>query len=84
LKSATGPIINKGATYIGILDSSQASNSSYRLKQSYQGSNFFDGFYFFTSPDPTHGFVNYVDRPTATNMGLISVNNGKVLFHNLS
>jgi len=46
--------------------------------QTYDASNFFDGFNFFTSDDPTHGYVNYVSRDVAHNKGLINTNNNKV------
>lgn len=44
------------------------------LLAEYKGDSFFDGFDFFTDNDPTDGYVNYVDRPQATNQGLIQVN----------
>ncbi|PPQ71765.1 hypothetical protein CVT24_006525 [Panaeolus cyanescens] len=34
-------------------------------QDSYEGKNFFEGFNFFTAPDPTHGLVKYVDREVA-------------------
>jgi hypothetical protein len=39
--------------------------SAYTLKYNYAGYNFFDNFDFWTQDDPTHGYVNYVDRNTA-------------------
>ncbi len=39
--------------------------SAYTLKYNYAGYNFFDNFDFWTQNDPTHGYVNYVDRNTA-------------------
>ena len=53
-------------------------HAQYSLKDYYSGSSFFDGFTFFTSFDPTHGFVNYVDQATAQNNGLISTANNVV------
>ena len=46
---------------------------SYSLSKELNGSNFFDGSYwdFFTSNDPTHGYVNYVDKGTAASKGYI-------------
>ena len=44
----------------------------YKLDTQYQGSSFFDGWDFFTGDDPTHGFVNYVDKSTAQSKGYIS------------
>jgi len=46
--------------------------SAYTLKYNYAGYNFFDNFDFWTQNDPTHGYVNYVDRNTAQSQGLIS------------
>uniref|UniRef100_A0A914CL67 GH16 domain-containing protein n=1 Tax=Acrobeloides nanus TaxID=290746 RepID=A0A914CL67_9BILA len=75
LKSANGPIRKNNGVKIGFLNSG---SSDYRLKKSYEGNNFFDAFDFWTNGDPTHGFVDYVDRPTAERTGLISIINGKV------
>jgi hypothetical protein len=36
----------------------------------YQGSNFFDGWNFFTGTDPTHGNVNFVSQEDAQSQGL--------------
>lgn len=49
--------------------------SLYSLDDTYSPQNFFDNFDFFTDADPTHGFVKYVDRPTAEANGLISQGN---------
>jgi hypothetical protein len=62
--------------FIGFLFAISA--EAYKLKKTYEGNTFFDGFYFFTQSDPTHGVVKYVDKNTAHNMGLIKVENGKV------
>ncbi|WVF66337.1 hypothetical protein IAT40_001077 [Kwoniella sp. CBS 6097] len=35
------------------------------LQIAYEGKTFFDGWDFFTKPDPTHGLVNYIDGPSA-------------------
>jgi len=47
--------------------------SSWKLLQSY-GSNFFDGWEFFTGSDPTNGIVTYIDENTARASGLLQVN----------
>lgn len=47
-------------------------SASYNLVDHHEGSTFFDGWDFFTGQDPTWGFVNYVDKNTAQNTGLIS------------
>ncbi|KAJ5664942.1 Concanavalin A-like lectin/glucanase subgroup [Penicillium maclennaniae] len=43
---------------------------NYTLKDSYAGPSFFDHFNYFTEPDPTDGFVVYVNKETATNLNL--------------
>lgn len=57
-------------------DTSLAATSSYTLQTTYAGSSFFNGFSFWNQADPTHGFVTYLDQPTAQNMGLISAADG--------
>lgn len=47
------------------------SQGQYSLQMTYDRSNFFQSFDFFTGPDPTHGFVEYVDQATAQQDGLI-------------
>ncbi|KAF2719924.1 glycoside hydrolase family 16 protein [Polychaeton citri CBS 116435] len=46
--------------------------AQYTLEDDYLANGFFDQFSFFTSGDPTHGFVQYVDQGTANSNGLIS------------
>ncbi|KAF2804641.1 uncharacterized protein BDZ99DRAFT_425457 [Mytilinidion resinicola] len=43
----------------------------YGIKDSYAGSTFFNGFTFISDPDPTHGYVKYLDQADATNAGLV-------------
>ncbi|KAI0863173.1 glycoside hydrolase family 16 protein [Xylaria cubensis] len=58
----------------------QAQNNSYTLQDSYDATNFFDNFGFFEGPDPTAGFVQYVDAATANSTGLAGyANNGVYL-----
>ncbi|KAJ0421848.1 concanavalin A-like lectin/glucanase domain-containing protein [Aspergillus carlsbadensis] len=47
-------------------------SAAYILRDDYSPDSFFDKFSFFTDHDPTNGFVDYVDRGTAHNAGLIS------------
>ncbi|KDR85293.1 hypothetical protein GALMADRAFT_234074 [Galerina marginata CBS 339.88] len=49
-------------------------SSPWRLVNSYQGSNFFDGWDFFTGGDPTEGIVDYIDENTARASNLLEVN----------
>ncbi|KAI9827109.1 MAG: hypothetical protein M1826_006473 [Phylliscum demangeonii] len=44
----------------------------YTLTDTYDAGNFFDRVDFFTDVDPTHGFVQYLDRAAATSASLIS------------
>lgn len=46
--------------------------AGYVLKDDYNSAVFFDMFDFWTSEDPTHGFVQYIDQTSARNQGLIS------------
>jgi hypothetical protein len=48
--------------------------AQYAVADNFTGPNFFNAFTFFTGPDPTNGFVNYVDAGTAASSGLTSVN----------
>lgn len=48
--------------------------SPWKLVESHEGSNFFDGWDFFTGADPTEGIVDYVDQNTARSSGLLQVN----------
>lgn len=53
--------------------------AQYTLQQDYlQGGNFFEQFSFFTAPDPTDGFVTYVDQATAQAAGLIQSSGNQV------
>ncbi|KAJ5863508.1 hypothetical protein N7455_007576 [Penicillium solitum] len=52
---------------------------AYKLQDDYGTSDeFFDNFDFFTGEDPTEGYVNYVDRSTASQNGLINGSGGSV------
>jgi len=57
---------------------SQGVNGVYQIVNSYTGTNFFDGWNFFSGGDPTHGYVNYVNRATAQQQGLINANASEV------
>ncbi|KFY25205.1 hypothetical protein V491_01874 [Pseudogymnoascus sp. VKM F-3775] len=60
---------------------SEAATLSYRLKDTYDSSNFFNSFSFFTGSDPTHGFVNYLSKSAATTANIISTANSQVKLH---
>ena len=53
--------------------------AQYVLEDDYTANgNFFDQFDFFNGSDPTHGYVDYVDRDYAEYAGLIGNNYGKI------
>lgn len=51
-----------------------ASVSAWKLAESHQGANFFDGWSFFVGSDPTNGIAEYVDQNTGQNNGLLEIN----------
>lgn len=55
-----------------------AAPASYKLVDTYDYTNFFSKFSFFTQPDPTHGFVSYQSQSSASSRGLISTPNRQV------
>ncbi|MBE3048308.1 hypothetical protein IMZ48_38550 [Candidatus Bathyarchaeota archaeon] len=50
-----------------------ASASQWQLAETYDKTNFFDKFDFFSQNDPTFGHVNYRTREDATELGLVGV-----------
>jgi hypothetical protein len=44
--------------------------ATYNLQTDYTGAKFFDGFDFFTDPDPTDGTVTFLDEVAANSTGL--------------
>ncbi|KAI4724864.1 hypothetical protein E4T49_07406 [Aureobasidium sp. EXF-10728] len=70
-------LIGAGGLLVTLLPlTASAVSYSYSLQDTYAGSNFYDGFNFFTDPDPTHGFVQYVDKPTAISSGILGYGAG--------
>ncbi|AEO55983.1 glycoside hydrolase family 16 protein [Thermothelomyces thermophilus ATCC 42464] len=63
-------VLRLGAAALACASSTLAVET-YQLKESYNPSNFFDKFTFFSSPDPNQGFVKYRSKQDATNLGLI-------------
>ncbi|GAO51130.1 hypothetical protein G7K_5241-t1 [Saitoella complicata NRRL Y-17804] len=66
---------------ITISDINSAAAINYTLSRNYTGQNFFDEWNFETITDPTHGFVNYVDRSTAFKSNLTYIKNGTAYIH---
>jgi hypothetical protein len=55
-----------------------AADAVYSLKDSYDSSNFFSTFGFYTGGDPTNGFVNYLSQADAQNAGIASLDNNQI------
>ncbi|KAL2017630.1 hypothetical protein VTK56DRAFT_1898 [Thermocarpiscus australiensis] len=51
---------------------------AYQLKESYNPSNFFEKFNFFSSPDPNGGFVKYRNQQDSEALGLVKTNQDDV------
>ncbi|KAK0233769.1 endo-1,3(4)-beta-glucanase [Armillaria fumosa] len=49
-------------------------SSPYNLVESHAGTDFFNGWTFWTAADPTKGIVDYVDESTGRSNGLVEVN----------
>ncbi|KAI9826633.1 MAG: hypothetical protein M1832_006229 [Thelocarpon impressellum] len=56
------------------------SQAAYVIHDDYTPSTFFDKFEFFTEPDPTHGFVDYVNQTRAKELGLARLTNGSKVY----
>jgi hypothetical protein len=52
--------------------------ASYSLLKTYNASNFFNEFQIMNIPDPSSGFVQYVDAATAKSKSLVGIRNGQV------
>lgn len=50
-----------------------ATTASYKLVTTYDHTNFFQDFTFYTGADPTHGFVDYLDYADASAAGLATI-----------
>jgi len=70
----TKSVVPLAATLTCIFNTANA----YSLAFTYNSGNFFNYFSFFTSTDPTEGYVDYVSQSVADNAGLVNSNNGQV------
>ncbi|EAU92620.1 endo-1,3(4)-beta-glucanase [Coprinopsis cinerea okayama7 len=52
----------------------QIPDSPWRLTNSYEGRTFFEGWDFFTTADPTHGIVDYIDESAGREAGILEIN----------
>ncbi|KAM3447459.1 hypothetical protein MY3296_008696 [Beauveria thailandica] len=57
---------------------SQVVQANYAIDTVYDQNNFFQEFIHFNEADPTQGFVEYVDRPTAEGAGLSGIRDGAI------
>jgi hypothetical protein len=53
-------------------------NANYQIEDTYDHTNFFNEFSFFSGADPTNGFVQYSTASVANNSGLAGYSNGAV------
>lgn len=75
---ALGLVLSLIAIPYVLASSSSSSSSRYSLITTYNSTNFFSEFTFFSQPDPTNGFVEYVDASTANREGLAGYSQGGV------
>lgn len=72
-------VFTLGAAALALVTGAQAGDSKvYQLTDSYDSSNWFDKWTFFSNPDPTNGFVSYKTEKDAKSTGLISIQDGEV------
>jgi hypothetical protein len=55
-----------------------SSSNAYTLVSTFDATNFFDEFSFFTGTDPTNGFVDYVSQSTADSSDLVYYQSNQV------
>ena len=60
------------------LSSLSYSANAYTLVNTFDSTNFFDEFDFFTAADPTGGFVQYISQPVAENDDLVRYENNQI------
>lgn len=53
-------------------------NAAYAIEDTYDATNFFEDFSFFTAADPTQGFVKYASAASANSTGMATISNGAV------
>ncbi|KAG7450134.1 uncharacterized protein BT62DRAFT_961746, partial [Guyanagaster necrorhizus] len=76
--NSSGNSGHSGSTRTASTSSASATASSfsspYNLVESHAGTDFFNGWTFWTTSDPTNGIVDYVDESTGRANGLVDVN----------
>mmetsp|Transcript_58617 Transcript_58617/g.156941 ORF Transcript_58617/g.156941 Transcript_58617/m.156941 type:complete len:456 (-) Transcript_58617:105-1472(-) len=63
---------------LGVVQAAAATGSRYARNFSYVSKDFFSHWHLDTIPDPTHGFVKYVDYDTALREGLVNATADRV------
>uniref|UniRef100_A0A914DZ49 GH16 domain-containing protein n=1 Tax=Acrobeloides nanus TaxID=290746 RepID=A0A914DZ49_9BILA len=76
LKSGTTTSNNNGII-AGILT---PATISWTLRETYDSTNFYSKFDFYTDGDPTHGYVDFVNQSVAQQKGLIAVNSNGTIY----
>lgn len=56
------------------------SATTYTISETYDSSNFFTNFDFFSEKDPTNGWVTYQTQSTAESLGLTKIVNGNQVY----
>lgn len=56
------------------------SATSYTISETYDSTNFFTNFDFFSATDPTHGWVTYQTQSAAESLGLTKIVNGNQVY----
>jgi len=70
----TSPTTHRPTSTETSTSSSPTVTSPWKLIDSHSGSNFFDGWDFYTGSDPTNGIVDFINQNTAHSAGLLEVN----------
>jgi len=68
----------KGLSILALLLCISFASAGYHIVDSFNGSTFFNNFNFFSSGDPTHGYVYYANSDQAWQWNLVSVQNNVV------
>ena len=64
--------------YAALVCAAGIANAAYSIEDTYDHTNFFDEFSFFSGGDPTDGFVEYVSAGAANTSALAGYSNGAV------
>lgn len=70
--------LGTAAVALSFLSLLPSASAGYTLRNTYDATNFFDYFSFFTGADPTDGFVDYVPQSVADNDDLVYYTNNQV------